>query len=113
MIESIDVRALAKGVSHGYLNQVVANVNDHDVHLSVMHAPYFWHVHPDSDETFVVVEGTLVIETDEGAVELQTGQLLTVPRGIRHRTRPGGERTVSLTVERRDTTTVRSDEPLR
>lgn len=111
MIETIDFRALANGVSHGYLNQVLTNVNDHDVHLSVMHSPYFWHIHPDSDETFIVVEGALVIETDEGSVELQTGQLLTVPRGVRHRTRPAGARTVSLTVERHDTTTVRCEAP--
>jgi mannose-6-phosphate isomerase-like protein (cupin superfamily) len=71
-----------------------------------MDAPYQWHFHPNSDETFVAVEGTLVIEFEEGAVELRAGQLLTVPAGKPHCTRPGGARSVNLTFERKDAQTV-------
>jgi mannose-6-phosphate isomerase-like protein (cupin superfamily) len=106
MTETFDYAALADAVRDGYMNRVIAGVNDHEVHVSVMDAPYRWHVHPDSDETFIGVEGTLVIEFDEGAVELRAGQILTVPAGKRHCTRPGGARSVNLTVERKDAETV-------
>lgn len=111
MNEIIDYAAIAHAARDGYMNRVVSSVNDHDVHISVMDAPYRWHFHPNSDETFVAVEGTLVIEFEEGAVELRAGQLLTVPAGKPHCTRPGGARSVNLTLEKQDAQTVFCDAP--
>jgi mannose-6-phosphate isomerase-like protein (cupin superfamily) len=105
----IDFQAAAAEVREGYMNRVLTTANDHDIHISVMDAPYFWHVHPNSDETFITLEGVLIIEFDDGPVELRPGQMLTVPAGTRHRTRPAGARSVNLTVEKTDATTVRCD----
>jgi mannose-6-phosphate isomerase-like protein (cupin superfamily) len=69
------------------------------VRISTMTETYPWHLHPNSDETFLVVEGRLLIEFENGFSELVPGQLLTVPSGVRHRTRPVGERSVNLTFE--------------
>ena len=111
MSKIIDYAAIADAARDGYMNRVISTVNDHDVHISVMDAPYPWHFHPNSDETFISVEGTLIIEFEEGVVELRAGQLLTVPAGKRHCTRPGGARSVNLTVEKTDTQTVFCDGP--
>jgi homogentisate 1,2-dioxygenase len=56
-----------------------------------MTEPYHCHFHPNSDETFLVIEGRLSIEFESGSLELNPGQLLTIPRGVRHRARPVGE----------------------
>ncbi|KND59098.1 hypothetical protein BVER_05032 [Candidatus Burkholderia verschuerenii] len=109
MTQAIDFAAIADAARDGYMNRVLTSVNDHDVHISVMDAPFRWHVHPASDETFVVIEGTLVIEFDDETVELHAGQMLTVPAGKRHCTRPGGARSVNLTVEKKDCETVFCD----
>src|SRR5260370_37425608 len=61
---------------------------------------YHWHCHPDSDESFLVLEGGLFIDFDDRTVELLPGQIITVNRGVRHRTRPVGKRSVNLTFER-------------
>ena len=90
----------------GYDNHPIANVNDHVVRISIMTEPYHWHFHPNSDETFLVIEGRLCIEFDGGSRELDPGQMLTVPRGVRHRTRPVGARSVSLTFELAEAETV-------
>jgi mannose-6-phosphate isomerase-like protein (cupin superfamily) len=111
MIQPIDIEAVADGEVQQYANRVLTSVNDHDVHISIMQAPYFWHLHPDSDETFLVVEGTLAVDLDDGTVNLQRGQLLTVHAGTRHRTRPVTARSVNLTVERTHATTVQCDAP--
>ncbi|KAA1014270.1 cupin domain-containing protein [Paraburkholderia panacisoli] len=111
MIKPIDVRAVAGCTREGYSNQVLTSVNDHDVHLSVMNEPYYWHLHPNSDETFFVVEGVLSVDFEDGSVDLQAGQLLTVPAGMRHRTRPAGARSVNLTVEKSDAATVQCEAP--
>ncbi|MEP6731803.1 MAG: cupin domain-containing protein [bacterium] len=89
-----------------YDNHPVATLNDHVVRIGVMTEPYHWHYHPNSDETFLVVEGRLEIEFEAGALQLGPGQMVTVARGVRHRTRPVGERSVNLTFESATTETV-------
>ena len=88
--------ALAKS----YDNHPIAQVNDHEVRISTMTEAYHWHCHPDSDEVFLALEGGLVIDFDDRSVELLPGQLICVGRGVRHRTRPLGSRSVNLTFER-------------
>ena len=92
-----------------YSNHAVAQVNDHVVRISTMTEPYHWHSHPNSDETFLVVEGGLVIEFELGEIELAPGQMATVCRGTRHRTRPVGRRSVNLTFAAADTETEPSE----
>ena len=88
-----------------YDNHALANVNDHVVRISVMTQPYHWHFHPNSDETFLVIEGGLVIEFEHGEIQLAPGQMATVSRGVKHRTRPLGRRSVNLTFEAANTET--------
>jgi len=90
----------------GYDNHPIAKINDHVVRISTMTGPYHWHFHPNSDETFLVVEGQLSIEFESGSLELNPGQLLTIPRGVHHRTRPVGARSVNLTFELAQSETV-------
>ncbi|RFZ91388.1 cupin domain-containing protein [Mucilaginibacter conchicola] len=72
-----------------------------------MTAPFFWHYHPYSDETFLVTEGVVVIELEDRTVELHPGQLFTIPRNVKHRTRPKDGRSVNLTFESESMRTVR------
>lgn len=101
----IDLQA-ESATSLGYENHPIARVNDHVVRVSVMTQPYHWHFHPNSDETFLVIEGGLVIELEAGELELHAGQMVTVGRGIRHRTRPVGDRSVNITFESADAESV-------
>jgi len=88
--------------STSYQNQPVGQVNDHVVRLSRMSAPYPWHLHPDSDETFIGVEGIVIIETPDRLYELGPGCLLTIERNTPHRTRPKEGTTLNMTVEKKD-----------
>jgi mannose-6-phosphate isomerase-like protein (cupin superfamily) len=94
-----------------YFNDILTRVNDHVVRLSIMTEPYFWHRHPESDETFLVIEGTLEIEFENHQIVLMPGELMTIPSGVIHRTRPLGGRTVNLTVESAATTTEKIEMP--
>lgn len=96
---------ISQAVTSDYDNRSIASVNDHEVRMSVMTAGFPWHRHPDSDESFLVVDGQLVIEFEDREVVLRKGDLCTVPRGVVHRTRPLGSRSVNLTFERRDAPT--------
>lgn len=99
---SFEVISLAaeSAATRAYDNHSIASVNDHEVRISVMTQAYHWHSHPDSDESFLALEGGLFIDFDDQTVELLPGHLITVKRGVRHRTRPIGKRSVNLTFER-------------
>lgn len=102
----IDLLSLSRGIRDAYENRPLTAVNDHEVRMSVMTHPYVWHSHPDSDETFLVVDGELLIEFEDTSVTLHPGQLLTVPRGVLHRTQPVGERSVNVTFEKSGASTI-------
>lgn len=88
-----------------YQNIIVSEVNDHVVRLSIMRQPFYWHRHPETDEVFIGVEGILIIELGDKRVRLAPGEAFTVPAGTPHCTRPEGDRSVNLTVERADAKT--------
>ena len=96
----VDPLALCQAITAAYCNCSIARVNDHEIRMSVMTSGFPWHRHCNSDETFFVIDGDLVLEFEDREVTLQPGQFLTVPKGVRHRTRPAGARSVNLTFER-------------
>ena len=110
MAEVIDPLRLSQAVVEPYHNVSLATVNDHEIRMSVMTKRFRWHRHPDSDETFYGIDGELVIEFEDSEVVVGPGQLVTVPAGTLHRTRPAGERSVNLTFERVDAETVFEDD---
>ena len=98
----IDIAGETRDIRNEWKNFVLTEVNDHVVRVSVLDRDFHWHSHPNSDETFLVVEGELLIDLEKRTERLTPGQLFTVPKGTRHRTRPVG-RVVNLTFEHRDT----------
>ena len=103
---AVDPLQISRCINDAYHNQRIVAVNDHEIRMSVMTSAFPWHRHPDSDETFFCVDGELVIELTDRVVILRPGEFLTVPKGVRHRTRPGGARSVNLTFEKLDSETV-------
>ncbi|MYW68866.1 cupin domain-containing protein [Streptomyces sp. SID8379] len=69
--------------------RIVTTVNDYDVRLAKAEGEHVWHVHEDTDEFFLVVEGELTIalreQDGERAVTLPRGAVFTVPRGTWHK----------------------------
>ncbi len=108
-LQVMDLAAEAAAVSEPYRNQVMCRVNGSCVRLAVFNDVYRWHHHPTSDELFLVVEGTLVIDLDGGTeLRLSPWQAVTIPARTIHRTRAIG-RTVNLCFEELAADTVFGD----
>jgi mannose-6-phosphate isomerase-like protein (cupin superfamily) len=107
----IDLGRAAAEVSGSYANFVLTAVDDHVVRMSVMTEPFYWHRHPGADETFLVLEGTVLLETANERIELRAGQLYTVPGGLAHITSPVTARSVNITVEKTGMLTERVSAP--
>jgi mannose-6-phosphate isomerase-like protein (cupin superfamily) len=57
-------------------------MDDYDVPLVRTHGEFTWHSHPDTDELFLVLQGSLTIRLeDDDEVVLDPGQLYVVPKG--------------------------------
>jgi mannose-6-phosphate isomerase-like protein (cupin superfamily) len=96
----VDIRAEQAAVTESYHNQVLVDVNNDCMRLAVFEGEYRWHHHPDSDELFLVVAGTLQIDLVGGTrIELAEWQSVVIPAGTVHRTRAIG-RTVNITCEK-------------
>jgi mannose-6-phosphate isomerase-like protein (cupin superfamily) len=107
----VDLGRAAAEATAAYANFVLTDVNDHVVRMSVMTEPFYWHRHPDSDETFLVIEGQVLLQTANERVELGPGQLYTVPAGLAHVTSPISARSVNITVEKAGMSTKRLSGP--
>ena len=65
--------------------RTVAQFNGHDVMVVKVEGEFTWHKHDDTDDFFLVLEGTLVIEMRDRSVTLGPGDLFVVPKGVEHR----------------------------
>ena len=65
--------------------RVVAEMNDYQFKLAKVKGEFVWHQHDETDEVFVVLEGTLDIEFRDGKVTLHSGEMFVVPRAVEHR----------------------------
>lgn len=103
----IDLSVHSEKEAGGYKNFALSEVNDHVIRMSIMTRDFYWHYHPNSDETFIVVEGTLLLDLETETIELNKGQIITVPKNVPHRTRPKGAQSINLTIELTAMETVR------
>jgi len=71
--------------------RVVAEMNDYQFKLVKLQGDFIWHDHQETDETFIVLEGTLRIDFRDGAVHISAGEMFVVPKGVEHKPYAEGE----------------------
>ena len=60
-------------------------MNDYQFKLVKIEGEFVWHDHSDTDEVFIVIEGSMKIEFDDETVELNEGEMYVVPKGVQHK----------------------------
>ena len=73
-----------------YSPRIVAQMNDYDVRLAKAEGEHLWHVHENTDEFFLVLEGQFDIAMrdehgNETTVVLREGDTFVVPKGTEHK----------------------------
>ena len=74
--------------------KVVAEMNDYQFKLVKLEGDFVWHDHQDTDETFIVLKGSLRIDLKDGCVNLSEGEMYVVPKGVEHK--PYAEKEVEV-----------------
>lgn len=68
-----------------WAQKVIAEMNDYQFKLARLEGEFIWHQHADTDETFIVLEGELVIEFRDGEVTIGAGEMYVVKKGVEHK----------------------------
>jgi len=71
--------------------KVIAEMNDYQFKIVKLEGDFIWHDHKNTDETFIVLDGTLRIDFRDGAVRISAGEMFVVPKGIEHKPYAEGE----------------------
>jgi mannose-6-phosphate isomerase-like protein (cupin superfamily) len=65
--------------------RIIAQMNDYHFKLVKIQGDFVWHRHADTDEVFIVLQGSMDICFRDGKVTLVAGEMVVVPRGIEHK----------------------------
>lgn len=76
--------------------RVIAEMNDYQFKLVKVEGDFVWHDHPDTDEVFIVIDGSLDIEFRDGIVTLKSGEMFVIPKGIEHKPKATSECKIML-----------------
>jgi mannose-6-phosphate isomerase-like protein (cupin superfamily) len=94
--EPVNLTSALASFDDVYSPRIVTRVNDYDVRVAHVRGEHVWHVHEDTDEFFLILDGQFDVamrdaEGNERTVVLRQGDTFVVPKGIEHKpSSPGG-----------------------
>lgn len=82
--QPVDLAAAVSAITEMWSPRTVATLNDYDLRVVKTQGEFTRHSHPETDEVFLVLSGSLTVRMDDGEVTVGPGQLYVVPRGVYH-----------------------------
>lgn len=76
--------------------RVVADYNDNDIMVVRFQGAFPFHLHPETDDLFPVLEGEMEMDLEGASHTVRAGELFVVPKGAIHRPRAAPECKVLL-----------------
>ncbi|GAG86328.1 unnamed protein product, partial [marine sediment metagenome] len=65
--------------------RIIARMNDYHLKLAKIHGEFVWHSHPETDEVFIIIKGSMNIHLRDEIVRLNEGEMYVVPKGVEHK----------------------------
>ena len=65
--------------------KIIAQLNDYHLKIAKIQGEFVWHSHPETDEMFLVIAGSLTIHLRDRELHLNTGELCVIPKGVEHK----------------------------
>ncbi|HUB42422.1 MAG TPA: cupin domain-containing protein [Streptosporangiaceae bacterium] len=93
--QPVNLQTALSSFDETYSPHIVTRMNDYDVRIAHAKGEHVWHVHEDTDEFFLVLDGQFDISLREDGAErvvsLRSGDVFVVPKGTEHKpSSPGG-----------------------
>lgn len=84
-LDPINLQDKFSKFSEHWSPKIIAQMNDYQFKVVKVQGEFTWHSHPETDETFLVLKGTLDIHFRAGHVALNAGEMYVVPKGVEHK----------------------------
>jgi mannose-6-phosphate isomerase-like protein (cupin superfamily) len=84
-LEAINFKDKFTKFTEHWSPRVIAEMNDYQFKLVKIEGEFVWHDHPETDEVFIVIDGSLNIEFRDGVVSLESGEMFVIPKGVEHK----------------------------
>jgi mannose-6-phosphate isomerase-like protein (cupin superfamily) len=68
-----------------YAVGIIAKMNDYEFKIVKFKGDFVWHRHLETDETFIIIDGTLVMNFRDRQVEVHAGEMIVIPKGVEHK----------------------------
>jgi len=68
-----------------YSVRIIAMMNNYEFKIVKFKGEFIWHSHPDTDEAFIIIEGVMVMNFRDRKVEVRSGEMIIVPKGVKHK----------------------------
>lgn len=65
--------------------RIIAQMNDYHFKLAKIKGEFIWHSHPETDEVFIIIAGSMQIHLRDDIISLNEGELFVVPKGVEHK----------------------------
>lgn len=93
---SINLAQKLSQISTHWDPHVVADYNGNDIMVVKFRGEFPFHLHEDTDDFFLVLKGEMVMDVEDAAHRVGTGEVFIVPKGVTHRPRAEQECEVLL-----------------
>ena len=83
--KKINIKHKFSKFSEYWSPKVLAEMNDYQFKIAKIKGEFIWHNHSETDEVFIVIEGSMKILLKGETIKLSKGDLYVVPKGIDHK----------------------------
>jgi mannose-6-phosphate isomerase-like protein (cupin superfamily) len=68
-----------------YSLRIVAKMNEYEFKIVKFKGEFVWHSHTDTDETFIILKGKMLMNFRDKIIELNAGEMIVIPKGVEHK----------------------------
>ena len=83
--KKINIKQKFSKFSEYWSPKVLAEMNDYEFKIARIKGEFIWHNHTETDEVFIVIEGSMKILLRGKTIQLSKGDLYVVPKGTDHK----------------------------
>jgi mannose-6-phosphate isomerase-like protein (cupin superfamily) len=105
-IQLFSIKQEREKITQAYAPVTIATVDDFAIRLVKFQGEFErWHAHENEDESFIVLEGEILFQTETGDFLLKAGEGIVIPKGLQHcpKASDSGAMPLAIIIERAET----------
>ena len=83
--DKINISKKLSKFSDHWSPKVIALMNNYQFKLVKITGEFTWHSHKNTDEVFIVIEGSMSIKLKDQMINLSRGEMFVIPKGVEHK----------------------------